>query len=143
VLCFSKVPQKNPEASVKDTVEKILMDQNNFSSTIEGILLGIIIEELHTVIIIVGELLLVLNVCDKNVPSKNFFCGPSNIFNNKIIIRDLHNIEELPSKKYNFSPRFVPKIIARKSLEKNILVCMCRNRNYHKIIVHVVPGKLI
>jgi hypothetical protein len=96
VLCFSKVPQKNPEASVKYTVEKILMDQNYCSSTDEGILLRIIIEELHTVIIIVDELLLALKVCVKNVPPKNFFCGLSNIFNNKNIIRDLHNIEELP-----------------------------------------------
>jgi hypothetical protein len=52
-----------------------MMDQNYCSSTVEGILLGIIIEELHIVIIIVGELLLVLNVCVKNVPPKNFFCG--------------------------------------------------------------------
>jgi hypothetical protein len=59
------------------TVEKILMDRNYSSSTVERILLEITIEELHVVIIIGDKLLLSLNVCVNKVLPKNFFCGPS------------------------------------------------------------------
>jgi hypothetical protein len=82
--------------------------------------LGIIIEELHTVIIIIGELLLALNVCVKNVPSKNFFCGPSNIFNNKIIIRDLHNIEEFPLCNYRRRIIILAQDLYQKLLLENL-----------------------
>jgi hypothetical protein len=97
-----------------------MMDQNYCSSTVEGILLGIIIEELHIMIIIVGELLLVLNVCVKNVPPKNFFCGPSNNFNNKIIIGDLHNIEELPLCNYGQRIIILAQDLYRKLLLENL-----------------------
>jgi hypothetical protein len=72
------------------------------------------------VIIIVGELLLSLNVCVNNVPSKNFFCGPSNIFNNKIIIIDLHNIEELPLCNYRQRIIILAQDLYRKLLLENL-----------------------
>jgi hypothetical protein len=102
------------------TVEKILMDRNYSSSTVEGILLEIIIEELHVVIIIGDKLLLSLNVCVNKVLPKNFFCGPSNIFNNKIIIGELHNIEELPLCNYRRRIIILAQNLYRKLLLENV-----------------------